>query len=87
MLAFVNCSLLLSIMNFDTFKKALCSLAAIGLIIFFGTSCGNTMYGMGLDMERAGRKLQTNHDPNAAVDSGIQDGGYQQPYTQNPYGY
>ena len=85
-LASVNKSLLSSIMKFDTFKKVICSLAALGLVTFFGTSCGNTMYGMGLDMERTGRKLQTNHDP-IAVGSGPQGGGYQQPYTPNPYGY
>lgn len=84
-------------MNFSNLKKALCGLALIGFVTTFGTSCGNTMYGMGLDMERTGRKLQTNHDPNS-TGSSYQSGGYQssgayqqpqtqQPYASNPYGY
>lgn len=78
-------------MNFSNLKKALCGLALIGFVTTFGTSCGNTMYGMGLDMERTGRKLQTNHDPNASGSSyGYQPQTQpqtQQPYTSNPYGY
>ena len=35
-----------------------------GLLMTFSfTGCGNTMYGMGLDMERVGRRLQGQHDP------------------------
>ena len=81
-LAFVNISLLSSIMKFEKLKKVVYNLAFAGFITLCGASCGNTMYGMGLDLERTGRKLQTNHDPNA-----VDGGGYQQPYTPNPYGY
>lgn len=72
-------------MKFVTLRKAFYLLASLGLVTFFGTSCGNTMYGMGLDMERTGRKLQTNHDP---YDAGSGYQATQQPsqYAPNPYG-
>ena len=77
-------------MKFSTLKKALLALGVLTLLSFFATSCGNTMYGMGLDLERTGRRLQTNHDPNAGDPYNDGSGaGYnqQQPYTANPYGY
>lgn len=73
------------------------SFQALGvLVLAFSTSnCGHTMYGLGLDMERAGRRLQTNHDPNAAGYGSGGSGAYQaQPGyggssipTQPGYGY
>ena len=55
-------------MKFSITKKCLLGLAAL-LMVAFGASCGNTMYGLGLDMERAGRRLQNSNDPAATASS------------------
>ena len=77
-------------MKLSILKKSLLGLGAL-ILASYCCSCGNTLYGFGLDMERSGRRLQTNHDPNA----GYQQGGYsppaqtqpQQPAYQPNYGY
>ena len=63
-------------------KNGLMALGALALVVTT-SSCGHTMYGMGLDMERVGRRLQTNHDPNAAGYGSAGSGAYQ---TQPGYG-
>ena len=72
-------------MKFSMFKNALFSLAAIAMVTVFGTSCGNTMYGMGLDMESTGRRLQNNHDPNAGASQDYY-GAPQAPAAPSGYG-
>lgn len=57
-------------MKLLSLKQGLCVLGGL-LMTFSFTGCGNTMYGMGLDMERVGRKLQGQHDPDPGA-------GYQQ---------
>ena len=68
-------------MKFLIVLKTLFALGTLALLPSAFTSCGNTMYGMGLDMEETGRRLQQNHNPYGSTD------GYQQPtYNPDPYG-
>ena len=87
-MALIKESLYLIPMKLSILKKSLFGLGAL-ILASYCCSCGNTLYGFGLDMERSGRRLQTNHDPNAAD---YQQGGYTPPQTQQPayqpnYGY
>lgn len=75
-------------MKFSALAKGLLTAAASIFVLSSLTSCGNTMYGFGLDMERAGRKLQTNNDPNASSYGSSYQGqqGYTQPAPNQNYG-
>ena len=72
-------------MKFSALAKGLLLAAASLLLVSSLSSCGNTMYGIGLDMERAGRRLQTNNDPNASP-YGYGYQGYSQPTPSQNYG-
>ncbi|MFT4637341.1 MAG: putative small secreted protein [Verrucomicrobiales bacterium] len=65
-------------MKLSILKKCLYGVGAL-ILAGYCCSCGNTLYGFGLDMERGGRRLQSNHDPSATS----QQGGYT-PQQQQP---
>ena len=75
-------------MNLSEIAKGLLFASTIVIALSSLTSCGNTMYGFGLDMERVGRRLQTNNDPNNSSSSSNQNQsqGYTQPTPSQNYG-
>lgn len=62
-------------MKFFLVKQGLLGLSVIG-VLTFSASCGNTIYGLGMDMERAGRRLQGNRESAAEPPA---EGYYSQP--------
>lgn len=62
-------------MKFFLVKQGLLGLSVIG-VLTFGAGCGNTIYGLGMDMERAGQRLQGNREPTSEAPA---EGYYSQP--------
>lgn len=52
-------------------KAALLAIASTLVVMLSG--CGNTFYGLGLDMERVGQRIHRQHSP---YDTGYGTGGY-----------